>query len=76
MLLTLRRVNGLVERYINHQPVAGTMMLVARLRTFSELNPDGRVIIDCADDVPYRELVEAINAAQIAELKISFANLR
>ena len=46
------------------------------MKTFGELNPQGRVIIDCADDVPYKDLIEGINAAQIAELDISFANLR
>jgi len=76
VLLSLRRANGLVEIYVNQQPIPGTYMLIAKLKTFSELNPQGRVIIDCADNVPYKGLIEAISAAQIAELDISFANLR
>ena len=76
VLLTLRKSNGLVELYVNDQPIPGTYMLIAKLKTFSELYPEGRVIIDCDDKVPYRSLIEAISAAQIAELDISFANLR
>ncbi len=75
VMLALRKERGGVQTYVNNQPVPSLKLLIARLQTFSELNPEGRVVIDCADDVPYEALVRAINAAQIAELGISFANL-
>ena len=73
--LTLRKTAGRVETCVNDQPVSSLKLLIARLKSFSELYPEGRVIINCADEVPYQDLIRAINAAQIAELTIAFSNL-
>ena len=75
VMLALRKEQGSVQTYVNNQPIPSLKLLINRLQTFRELNPEGRVVIDCADDVPYQALVRAINAAQIAELDIAFANL-
>lgn len=75
IVLQLRISNGVVQRFINDQPMSGLVAMLSKLGTFGKLNPEGRVIIDCADDVPYKELVTAINASQIAGLSISFANI-
>lgn len=75
VLLITRDEFGGVKRYMRNTPMLNDGMLLSYMRGFRELYPDGRVIIQCTDKVPYKELVSTIGLAQVADLKIGFADL-
>jgi len=67
---------GHVRTYVNNQWMMNPAQLRARLEFFKGVNERGRVVVQCADDVPYENLVEAISVVQIVELPMAFADLR
>lgn len=70
-----RDESGNVKKYIRNTPMPNDGVLLGYLKEFRELYPDGRVVISCADKVPYKELVSAISLTRIADLTIAFADL-
>jgi biopolymer transport protein ExbD len=66
---------GSVKKYVNDERMYTPGQMFGKLKTFQGLNPDGRVVISCADDVPYEDLVEVISVAQAAKVSIAFANV-
>ena len=67
---------GNVRKYLGDQWMIAPGQLLSRLKQFQELNENGRVVIQCDDRVPYKDLIEAISIVNLARLGISFANLR
>ena len=67
---------GNARKYLGDQWMIGPGQMLGMLESFRKLNEKGRVVIQCGDDVPYKDLIEAISVVQLANLKISFANLR
>ena len=69
-------VTGRARIYVNNQWMMNSRQLLGRLEMFRSLNEKGRVVVQCGDDVPYKDLIEAISIVQIAELPMAFANLK
>ena len=67
---------GNVRKYVQGTHMLNDMVLLGRLEALRTLHENGRVVIQCQDDVPYEELVNAISLVQIARLKIAFADLK
>ena len=69
-------VTGQARIYVNNQWMMNSRQLLGRLEMFRNLNEKGRVVVQCGDNVPYKDLIEAISIVQIAELPMAFANLK
>ena len=67
---------GHVRTYVNDQRMVSPADLHAWLKSFKRVNDRGRVVVQCADDVPYENLIEAISIVQIVEFPMAFADLR
>jgi len=67
---------GQVRFYVNNQWMMNASQLRSRLEFFKGVNEQGRVVVQCGEDVPYEKLIEAISVVQIVELPMAFADLR
>lgn len=78
ILLTLRKddTTGQVKTYVSGQWMMSPEQLASRLKMFRNINENGRVVVRCQDEVPYKELVEAISIVQYVELPMAFADLK
>lgn len=75
--LTLRKEENTdeVKTFVSGQQMRSARQLAGRLNMFRNLNDEGRVVIDCQDNVPYASLIEAISVVQSVELPMAFGNL-
>lgn len=78
ILLTLRKddTTGQVKTYVSGQWMMSPEQLASRLKMFRNINENGRVVVRCQDEVPYKKLVEAISIVQYVELPMAFADLK
>lgn len=77
IMLTLRKESGSgeVKTFVSGQRMRSAGQLANRLKMFRNINDEGRVVVECADDVPYADLIEAISVVQAVELPMAFGNL-
>ncbi len=75
--LSLRKdpTSGKVKTYVGGQRMRGPGQLASRLKMFRKIKDDGRVVVQCGDGVPYKDLVEAISVVQAIQLPLAFGNL-
>jgi len=66
---------GTVRKFVNDQRMLTPGEMLSRLRAFQKMNEDARVIITCDDDVPYQDFFEVISVADLAHLKVAFADV-
>lgn len=75
LVLQLDPQSGETRTEVGGQIMRSSEQLARRLQGFQNLNDEGRVVIECGDDVPYRDLVEAISVVQYAELPMAFGDI-
>lgn len=75
LTLNLDQATQDVKTFVSGQRMRNARQLASRLKMFQNINEDGRVVVQCADDVPYKNLVEAISVVQAVELPMAFGNL-
>jgi len=73
-LVIFKDQTGTVQRYVNEMMIRGDGQLKRQLVDMRRIYPKGRVIVICADNVPYKYLVVAISIVQQAQLPIAFGD--
>jgi len=76
LLIIKDRRSGAVQRYINDMMVRSDSQLGGQLANMKKLYAKGRVIVICADDVPYKHIIKTISIVQAAELPIAFGDYK
>ena len=75
MLTITQDASGKVKTHVQGQWMMNYSQLRGKLRMYSRLKDDARVVVRCANDVPYKHLVKAISIVQMAGLPLAFANV-
>ena len=70
------RGTGAVQRYINDMMVRSDSQLYSQLTNMKKLYAKGRVIVICADNVPYKHVVRTITIVQASELPMAFGEYK
>jgi len=75
-LIVYKDKTGTVQRYVNEMMVRTDGQLFSQLKQMKEIYENGRVVVVCADDVPYKHLILAISIVQNAGLPIAFGDYK
>ncbi len=78
IVLKLRKSKstGDVETYVGDVQIRSSRQLANHLQRFKALEQDKRVVLDCGDRVPYKNIVEAISVIRAVEMPMAFKNVR